>query len=453
MTDAAAKNECDVVFADAPISHGRAALFGLASIGTVIFVITPQLLLLYFMTDALGIPAAYAGLAIFAPKLVEFILDIGVGACSDRSGHPLGRRVPFMQVGAMLFPFAFALVFAVPASLGWPMALTWVVGAMLLATSAYTLFSVPYITLAGELSTVPAMRLRVTAWRMGFVAIGVLIAGGVAPELIGAFGGGRSGYGAMGATLALLAACTMFASIATARSTSAKALGRDSANLAAVWRILRHAPAYQRLWLSYVLQLMGISINAAMLPYAVEYQLNADTAMVGTIFITMTFATLLAMPLTVRTAMRFGSVTAYICALVLSAAGIAAMALSTPVLSGVILIAAGIFGLGQAGGTSLPFAMLPNSFEAKLPDLARANAGALTGIWVAGEKLGLAMGAGLAGLLLSGVGYQSGGVAQSPATISGIPWLFGPLAALFILLAILPPLSLRTASLNARTIT
>jgi glycoside/pentoside/hexuronide:cation symporter, GPH family len=450
MIDVALKNECDFVFSDAPVSHARAAAYGAASVGAVIFVITPQLLLLYFMTDTLGIPAAYAGLAIFVPKLLEFALDIGVGTWSDRRSGPLGRRLPFMHVGAALFPFAFAAVFAVPAALTWPVALGWVVITMLLATSAYTLFSVPYITLAGELSSAPAMRLRVTAWRMAFVAIGVLIAGGVAPELIVAFGGGRSGYAAMGAIFAVLAVTVMVISLVAARGAVQATPSVQGVSLAAVRAVLSQSSEYRRLWVSYMLQLLGISINAAMLPYAVEYQLRADADFVSTIFIVMTLGTLLTMPLTVRAASRHGSVTVYAWALALSALGAAAMALSVPGIVSIVLIGAGIYGLGQAGGTSLPFAMLPGAFEARNPELARSNAGALTGIWVAGEKLGMAMGAGLAGLLLSAVGYQSGAATQSEATITAIPWLFGPLAGLFMLLGILPLLALRASPLNAK---
>ncbi|MBA4747464.1 MAG: MFS transporter [Sphingopyxis sp.] len=455
MTDAALKNEFGFAFIDRPVSHGRAAAFGVASIGTVIFVITPQLLLLYFMTDTLGIPAAYAGLAILVPKLIEFFLDIGVGTWSDRQVGKHGRRLPFMRVGAWLFPFAFAAVFAVPSSLAWPMALAWVVVAMLMATSAYTLFSVPYITLAGELSPTPAMRLRITAWRMAFVAIGVLIAGGVAPELIGSFGGGRAGYAAMGALFAILAVVVMGASIVAARGVPPIATGtiidtRQGVSLSSVKTVLLQSREYQRLWVSYMLQLLGISVNAAMLPYAVEYQLRAGADFVSVIFIVMTLGTLLAMPLTVRFAARQGSVTSYILSLLLSAAGVAAMAFAAPAAASIILIAAGLFGLGQAGGTSLPFAMLPSAFEARNPDLARANAGAMTGIWVAGEKLGLAAGAGLAGVLLGAVGYQSGASVQTPGTLAAIPWIFGPLAAIFMLLAIIPLLPLRASPLNAK---
>jgi GPH family glycoside/pentoside/hexuronide:cation symporter len=99
------------------------------------------------------------------------------------------------------------------------------------------------------------------------------------------------------------------------------------------------------------------------------------------------------------------------------------------------LAGAAVFGLGQAGATSLPFAMLPQALDQSDRDLARVNAGALTGLWVAGEKLGLAIGAACAGVLLSAIGYDSAAPTQQAGTIAAIPWLFGPLPAAFMLLS------------------
>jgi hypothetical protein len=189
--------------------------------------------------------------------------------------------------------------------------------------------------------------------------------------------------------------------------------------------LIAEASEYRRLRLSYMLQLLGTSINAAMLPYAVEYQLQAAAA-------------------------RHGPITIYAFAILLSAIGIAAMALAAPAVAMIILIAASLFGLGQAGGMSLPCALLPGAFETRNPELAWANAGVLTGIWIAGEKLSLALGVGIAVLLVGTVGYHSGTDTQSPTTITAIPWIFGPLTGLFMLLAIIPMWPLRRSNFNGK---
>src|SRR5690554_5583908 len=78
----------------APLGIKFELAYGVGSVGTAIFVIAPQILLLYFMTEALGIPPAAAGLALLFPKLVEFFTDPLIGRWSDKIQSRWGRRRP-----------------------------------------------------------------------------------------------------------------------------------------------------------------------------------------------------------------------------------------------------------------------------------------------------------------------------------------------------------------------
>ncbi|MBX9875388.1 MAG: MFS transporter, partial [Beijerinckiaceae bacterium] len=116
-------------------SHPRAAAFGSGSLATVIFIIAPQILLLFYMTEMLGIPAAWAGVGIAVTKVVEVVSDVAIGTWSDRQSPRLAMRRRFMRRAALLFPLGFALMFAGPAA-AWPVALGWTMAASLLATLA-----------------------------------------------------------------------------------------------------------------------------------------------------------------------------------------------------------------------------------------------------------------------------------------------------------------------------
>lgn len=453
MTRSDAKIESEFSFVDLTISHGRAAAFGVGSLATVIFIIAPQILLLFFMTDVLGIPAAAAGLGIGVMKTCEVVSDVMIGTWSDRQEPRVGARRRLMTWGAIAFPIGFALIFAAPEGAAWPVSLACILVASLLATIAYTTFSVPYITLVGELTDRAELRLRLTAWRMAFVAVGVLVAGAGAPLLVDLAGGGVTGYRLMAASFAALMMLAAFGAVGAVPPMNATPPMTARASLAGVRRAVLAAEGYRALWFSYVCQMVGISINAALLPYAVHLAFRADALAVSMIFAIMTIATLVAMPVAVVAARRLGTVSAYCASLIVSGGGLIVMASAQPFLIWPALAGAAIFGLGQAGATSLPFALLPQAFEASDPDLARANAGALTGLWIAGEKLGLAIGAAIAGVLLGIVGYQSAAPVQSASTIAGIPWLFGPLPAVFILLSalLLRPLFPSTLNLKAST--
>ncbi len=453
MARSETKIESEFSFTDLTISHGRAAAFGVGSLATVIFIIAPQILLLFFMTDVLGIPAAAAGLGIGMMKTCEVVSDVMIGTWSDRQDPRVAARRRLMTFGAVAFPIGFALIFAAPEGAAWPVSLACILVASLLATIAYTTFSVPYITLVGELTDRAELRLRLTAWRMAFVAVGVLVAGAGAPLLVDLAGGGVTGYRLMAASFAALMMLAAFGAVGAVPPMNATPPMTARASLAGVRRAVLAAEGYRALWFSYVCQMVGISINAALLPYAVHLAFRADALAVSMIFAIMTIATLVAMPVAVVAARRLGTVSAYSASLIVSGGGLIVMASAQPFLIWPALAGAAIFGLGQAGATSLPFALLPQAFEASDPDLARANAGALTGLWIAGEKLGLAIGAAIAGVLLGIVGYHSAAPVQSASTIAGIPWLFGPLPAVFILLSALLLRPLLPSTLNLKVST
>jgi Na+/melibiose symporter-like transporter len=68
--------------------------YALGSIGTAAFGTVPGLLLLYDLTDVLGVAAGIAGLVVFAPKAWDVVLNPWIGSRSDRTESrwgPAGR--------------------------------------------------------------------------------------------------------------------------------------------------------------------------------------------------------------------------------------------------------------------------------------------------------------------------------------------------------------------------
>ncbi|KWZ71961.1 hypothetical protein AKG06_00090 [Pseudomonas aeruginosa] len=142
-----------------------APAYGLGSFGPAIFILTPQVLLLFFMTETLGIPAGMAGGGLLIPKLWELLSDPLIGRWSDRLHTRWGRRRPLMAVGSLMFLAAFALTFAPPSFNDWRYSLAWVIAFYTLTSTAYSLFTVPYATLLAEATEDPHARTRVAAWR------------------------------------------------------------------------------------------------------------------------------------------------------------------------------------------------------------------------------------------------------------------------------------------------
>ncbi len=94
------------------------ATYALGSMGTGGFATLPGLVLIYYMTDTLGIAAIAAGLLVTLAKVWDVLIDPVIGARSDHDLASTGSRERFMVLGGMLLPVFFLLTFAVPTAMG-----------------------------------------------------------------------------------------------------------------------------------------------------------------------------------------------------------------------------------------------------------------------------------------------------------------------------------------------
>src|SRR5689334_18214988 len=182
--------------------------YGLGSVATGSFGTVPGLLLLPYLTDRLGVPAAAAGVIVFAPKAWDVVLNPVAGRISDRSTHPDGRRRPFLIRAGLLLAAAFALLFLGPSSPMW-LAAGWVAVAYLACATAYSFFQVPYVAMPAELTDDYDERTRLMTWRVSILALAILVSGGASPVIRDAFGP-EWGYRAVGFFVAALIALGAF---------------------------------------------------------------------------------------------------------------------------------------------------------------------------------------------------------------------------------------------------
>jgi glycoside/pentoside/hexuronide:cation symporter, GPH family len=124
-----------------------------------------------------GVNPALIGIAFALPRLWEILIDPWIGALSDRTRGPLGRRHPYMIVGGILGFLTFALVWFIPKSMTPAMVGCWLIVFALAHFTAYSLFMVPYSALLGEVSTEPEQRMKAMSFRTSLVGIGSLLIG------------------------------------------------------------------------------------------------------------------------------------------------------------------------------------------------------------------------------------------------------------------------------------
>ena len=137
---------------NAPLKRRVLLGYGIGSLGTGIYSSTPGVLLLFFMTDTLGIPASLAALGVSLPKLWDMVADPIVGGLSDRTRSRWGRRRPWLLGGGLLMLVSYIFLFTVPHFASTTASLLYVAGMFTVTATAYAIFAVPYTAMAAEMS-------------------------------------------------------------------------------------------------------------------------------------------------------------------------------------------------------------------------------------------------------------------------------------------------------------
>ncbi|MQY06898.1 MFS transporter [Actinomadura macrotermitis] len=410
------------------LTRARLLGYGIGSVGTGVFSAVPGLLLLYYLTDVLGAPAALAGAVLVLPKAWDVVLNPVVGAASDREAVRTGRRTRLLLTGALALPVLFAAMFALPSPL-----LTG--AAFLLAATAFACFQVPYVALPAEISELPDQRSRAMAWRVVCLTLGILLAGGLAPALVDAAGGGRGGYALMGAVVgALLLAATLAAALATRWIPSRP--GPRPLGLAAALRTARGNRPFFALLGAFTTQSLAVAVMLAGAPYIATYRLDGY-GLTSAMFVCMVAPSALAVPMWRRLGRRYGQETCYLFAVVLFAAIAALLYPAVSAGTPFVLALTALIGVCYAAVQLLPLSLLPETVHADTGRTGHAQAGAFTGLWTAAETGALALGPGLFALLLAATGFRSADfehpVRQPDSALTGLTAGFTFVPALLLL--------------------
>jgi len=417
-----------------PLSRRTLLGFGFGSLGTGIFSTTPGVLLLYFLTDTLAVPAALAGVAVFLPKAWDVIADPIMGFISDRTQSRHGRRRPYLLAGALAMMVTYVFLFTVPVFAS-PISSFWYVMVLFtLSATAYTVFAIPYVAMPAEMSENSDERGRIVSYRMAFAMAGAIVGSAAAPWLVQAFGGGRHGYAMMSLVIGAVCAAAMLSAFFASRGVPLNAWAASDAGLLRQLLDTLGNGRFRALAVVYLVQILGIGTLVAAAPYYTSHVIGRGEGLVGGLFLVMMGMATLCVPLWNVLALHIGKKPSYFLAIALLTAAMLGLWWIPPAETTVLYLAMAVIGLGFGAQQVLPFAMLTDVIHADPAGAGRE--GVTTGFWVAGEKLGLALGPLVAGLLLQVCGFREGsgaGVAQSPEAVIGIRLAFSLVPAALLL--------------------
>lgn len=401
--------------------------FGVGTVGVSIMLNTVTTYFPAFMATVLGQSTAIAGLLLTLSKLYDIAADIIIGSLSDKTRSRWGRRRPYLAAGGIVSAASFLMIF-LPPSLNDKQMIAYMATALIIYSTGYSLFNVPYLAMPAEMSNDHYQRTRLMSFRTAFVAAGQLISLGGAAALVELGGGGIDGYTLMGSTMAalvLIAMLTSFFGTSRAQVVAPVTTAHQSSTgekLRLLWENRPLVFLITAKALQYISVASTISTNLLfklnVLQIGYEGQFHYSVA--GNI------ATALSMPLWLRLGKRYGKKRCYMAGTALFALASLSWLLTGPGISLGTLLAIAVFsGVSSGGMLLMSISMLPDVMAYDRARTGMRREGVFSSIYAIVEKLAFALGAVIIGALLAWGGYvptMGGALTEQPET--AIFWMY-----------------------------
>ena len=396
------------------LSLGQKAGWGLADMGIVVFVIVKQLLILAFKNSFLGIPIALAGAVTTAVLIFDIITDPIIGYFSDKTVSRFGRRAPWMLVGAVVLALAMIGLFAAPENFTTSVSLIWVIVFFLISTLGFTMVSIPYGAMAGEMTLDKKERSSMTAWRMAFASLGILVGGALIPILAGDT---KSGYTFAAICVAPLIILSIWFSVFFTRN-APRTLVPSQQNFSYILKLVLANRAFVTLVILYGIMTLAIALITAGLPFAAMYLIMDDgnsllsgvAKGLGTLslmFAAFVIGSIISQALWVKLSNLYGKVAAQLIGILCYIALLIFIFFSLPNYN--VTLIAGLFILaGMTNGSyqQIPWALYPDLMDVTREKSGESIEGAFSAVWLFGQKVANAVSPLILGFILSLYGWK-----------------------------------------------
>lgn len=379
---------------------------------------------LFYLVAIVKLDPVVAGGLLFAFKILDVITDPLMGIISDRTRSSMGRRRPYLLLGAFVASASMIVLFSTPAFDSEAATIAYVSFALLLYTLGYTIFNVPYITMPAEMTDGYHERSSIHAYRVVFVSVGATIGTVVGLWLLEKYGQNRETYQLIAWLKGSFVFLTMLGCFFATRG--ARTIARTEA-VPAFWTQTRSllANRYFLLVLSAKLfQLIGIFgvASAGYFFFLSCLQLNESSLIAFSL--AQTAGALVAAPVLVRVSQGIGKRNAYILAGLVNVLVALSWYLAEPGEGLLKVIARGFcLGIPFAGNILLAMSMLTDTIDYDARRTGIRREGVYTAMYSFVEKFAGAFGPLIVGLLLARAGFDkelAPKAAQSPEVYAAV---------------------------------
>lgn len=386
--------------------------WGIGTLGPVTVLTATNALLLRFLTDFYGLAAGVAATLIAVSKFYDAFADVAMGVVSDRTKSKMGRRRPYLVLGAVLLAISIVAIFAAPSFASETTRLVYMAAILVFYATAYTVFNVPYMAMPGEMTRTYHERTELMRWRVYAVGLSIIIATALGPKLLDWFGGGAQAYAKMALVFApIVIGAGIVAFYGTARAPSAARVATHYTIGQQIKSAAGNRP-FVILVLVKFITLMSLGTQS-IFPFFFERILGVPNSVLGTYFLCQSAMFLVAPSLWLWVSARIGKKATFLAALAISVPvwlswtfAVHGEPLALVYLRGIII------GISGSGIILMGQSMLPDTMEYDFRKTGLRREGLFAALYTTVEKLSGAVGVALVGALLGAYGYiQSRGAA------------------------------------------
>lgn len=416
--------------------------YGLGDTASNFFFATFNIFLLYYYTDVFGLSAAAVGTMFLVTKIIDAASDPIMGLIADRTNSRWGKFRPYLLWAAVPYGLCGYAMFANPdfGDTGKLIYAYVTYSAMMLA---YTAINVPYSALMGVISPSSIERTKVASYRFfcAFVA-GWLVATFVTPlkNILGA-GDEARGFQLTMLIFAVISVALFWTTFATTRERIPPPVAKT--NIRKDLKALVQNGPWIALFLTGIFTLINIAVRQGTLLYYFKYYVGDDGARLFLIFDkTAVFlslgllAMLIGVTLTRTLSERFEKRSLMIMLSLLNAVSMAVFYVIPPSQYW-LMVAINCLGALAAGPTpALVWSMYADTADYGEWKTGRRTTALVFSTIQFAHKMGLAVGAGVTGLILGWYGFVANEV-QSETSLDGIRFMFSLFPTIFALLGVI----------------
>jgi len=404
--------------------------YSLGDMGISISYFAVGFFFMYYLTDFVGLPPLYAGIAFFIGKLWDGLNDPLIGILSDRTKSKYGKKRVYILFGAIPFAISFIFLWMIPTEASLLIKFLLSTIALLLYSTFYSIVTVPYMALLPMMTNNYDERTQITSFRAMLSSIGTII-GGSAALLVSKFSNELIGIRTIIIIFAFFTTITLFISVKSTKNVEKKE-DIKIVPLKKYFHILKDKNVQILLYLKFF-GAIGTGVLVASLPYYTKYVLGNEGISTFGIAIYV-FASIIAIPIwnklthkiDKRILLIISNSLVFITMIFIAFLGKTSIS---------FFIGCVFLGFFLAGYLFIPYSLVPDLIEYYQYKHKERHESVFFGLWMTVHQLGISVSGFLIGGLLAIGGYVGTQMIQTESALLYIKLSFGIVPGLFLVIS------------------